>query len=230
MNKSTPLNQLPNNPMMQTAFVNEQQRQMVTNAQQAVGSIQMPQNSQMQPDITDDDAEIQEALNDVHAQLQQPPPRPPSMMAPATYITQPQQPPQQQEYFYQQQPQQPPQYYPAQQQLPNIPIENQADLMFMQGMNAPPPPQAVAPPPAVPVSKQTSNMLMDIVTRFADDVKLAAIVAVVVFAVRFIPISAVLGKYIALDRIPYSNIILQAVIAATFVVLLKNIISASQAF
>lgn len=206
MNKSTPLNQLPNNPMMQNTFVNDQQRQIVTNAQQAIGNINMPQNTQVQPDFGDDDAEIQEALNDVNAQLQpQPPPQrmqtpPPQMM---------------------QMPQEYNQEVLPHQMIPNIPIENQSDLMFMQGARAMAHPQQMLAP--APQKKDWFNM-SDFFERFADDVKLAVIIAIVVAAVHFIPFSSLIGKYIAVEKIPYHDIILRAVFAAVVIVAVKNLV------
>ena len=206
MNKSTPLNQLPNNPMLQNSFVNEPQRQIVTNAQQAVGNMNMPQNTQMLPDGGDDDAEIQEALNDVNAQLmqQQQPQRPPQMMGAATHV-------QESEYMAQQ----PPQYMP----MPNIPIENQAEMMFMQG--AGPSRYIHAPSPVAPAPSFT---ISDIMTRFADDVKLAVTIATVVAAVHFIPFDSIIGKYFAIENIPYHDIILRAVFAAIIVIVVKNLV------
>jgi hypothetical protein len=100
MSKSTPIAQLPFQPQQQPmqmqmqqppppqladqrhTFVNDQQRQMVSQAQSAAQSYSLPQPS-VQTDLYDDDATIQEALQS----LQQP--------SPAHHVQQPQPQPQQ---------------------------------------------------------------------------------------------------------------------------------------
>lgn len=213
MNKSTPLNQLPNNMMMQNSFVNDQQRHIVTGAQQAIGNQNIPQNTQLQPEIGDDDAEIQEALNDVNAQLQQ------------NFQKQ-----QQSQTRQQIQPihmMQEPAEYHNQQSFPNIPIENQEDIMFMQGARYPMQPpmmqQQMMQPPVNTPNKDTSFM-SEFFTRFADDVKLAVLIAAVVALVYFIPFDSIIGKYFAIEKIPYHDVLLKALFAALIVVTLKNLI------
>lgn len=194
MNKSTPINQLP-------SFVNDQQRQIVTNAQQAIGSINLPQNTQNQPELGDDDVEIQEALNDVNAQLH-PQPQPQPIMR--------QMMPEQHEY-------------PT---MPNIPIENHDDIMYMQGRYQHP--QMLTPPapaPAPALSKKDWFSASDLITRFSDDLKLAAIIAAAVAVVHFIPFDSIIGKYFALEKVPYHDVILRAVFAAVIVLVIKNVIA-----
>ena len=72
MNKSTPLSQLPSTPS-QGNFVNDQQRQMITQAQQAIQTSTFPQNTQISSDIVnDDDPTIQEVLNQFNLPPSQP--------------------------------------------------------------------------------------------------------------------------------------------------------------
>lgn len=77
MNKSTPLNQLPHpasavsaatGNMSAGGFVSEQQRQMISQAQQAAQNFALPQNTQPSNDVlnTDDDATVQEVLNQLN--------------------------------------------------------------------------------------------------------------------------------------------------------------------
>lgn len=61
MSKSTPINQIPQQ------FVNEPQRQMITQAQQAAQHFTMPQSSQLAPDvIPENDNSIQDMLNELN--------------------------------------------------------------------------------------------------------------------------------------------------------------------
>jgi hypothetical protein len=72
MNKSTPISQLPSAMQAQNTFVNDQQKQMIQNAQQAIQNINLPQNTQIQQDIVnDDDATIQEVLNHINSSQHQ---------------------------------------------------------------------------------------------------------------------------------------------------------------
>lgn len=72
MQKSTPISQLPNMslPVQPQVFVNDQQRNIVTQAQQASQTFQMPQNTQStQQDILNEDSTtIQDALDSLMPQ------------------------------------------------------------------------------------------------------------------------------------------------------------------
>lgn len=210
MNKSTPLNQLPAGPIGQNAFVNEQQRQIVTNAQAAINTLQMPQNTQQTYDVgNDEEAEIQEALNDVNVQLhrQNMPPPPPVM---------PQMHPQMQM-------QQMPSPQMHMQGMPNIPIENQSDMMFMHNMMPSP---AMQQPAAngMPFDFGEPAGIKQIIVRFADDLKLGLAIFAVIFALHFVPIETIVGKYFAIEKIPHHQILIRAVLAAIVVIIVKNII------
>lgn len=218
MNKSTPLNQLPQGPLGQNAFVNDQQRQIVANAQTAINNMQMPQNTQQSFDVgNDEEAEIQDALNDVNAQLSRQMPQqmaPQMQMPPPPMQPQMQMPPQMQ--------QMPPQF-----NMPNIPIENQNDMMFSQHPMVMPPPLSLAPSPAAPHNSfdfGEPQGLKQIVMRFADDLKLGAIIFGVIFALHFVPIEAVIGKYFAIEKIPHHQVLIRAVLAASIAIVLKNLV------
>lgn len=219
MNKSTPINQLPGG-FQQGSFINESQRQIVQNAQNAIGNISMPQNTQQQLDvIQDDDAEIQEALNDVNLQINgnAPPPthmqyqhQSPDHIEPMM----PQMPSQMSQMPQMSQMSQPHMQMQHMPQLPNVPIENAQDIMYMKQMPVMPqyPTQATEP----------TTGIKQILFRFADDLKLAGVVFLTVFAVHYIPIESYVGKYFAIEKIPYHDTLLRAAVAALIVVLIKN--------
>lgn len=65
MNKSTPLNQLPNSPQSSSSpqFVNDQHRHIVNQAQNAVQNFTLPTNTQLGEEYSrDEDTTIQETL------------------------------------------------------------------------------------------------------------------------------------------------------------------------
>lgn len=196
MNKSTPLSQLPNALQQQTAFVNDQQKQMVTSAQAAVQNIPIPQNTQIPPEIiNDDDATIQEVLNQINSQKGNPPPQPQEML-------------------------------PPQPQL--MPPLNMPDPMVPQGYNGGMMPFPTASSamfqPVAPSAASSGNVEL-FLHFFADDLKLAALVFAIFLAVQFIPVGSFLGRYIAIDRIPYHDILIKGLIAAVAVILAKKVIS-----
>jgi hypothetical protein len=59
---------------------------------------------------------------------------------------------------------------------------------------------------------------------FSDDLKLMAVIFFVVFAVHFMPLEAIIGKYIAIDKIPYHDKILNALAIAVLVIIVKNLV------
>lgn len=194
MNKSTPLSQLPNASQQQNTFVNDQQKQMITSAQTAIQSIQMPQNTQIPPEImNDDDATIQEVLNQINSQKSggnntSPASPPPSVMPP---------------------------------QPPVLPSYEQ--FQMNNDYYVPPPSMMQMPMPNAPSPAHNVDMF---VTFFADDLKLAGLVLSVYIMVNFIPIGSILGRYIAIDKIPYHDILLKGLMCATIVVFAKKMISA----
>jgi hypothetical protein len=61
-------------------------------------------------------------------------------------------------------------------------------------------------------------------TAFADDIKLAAIVFCSVVIAHFIPIEKYLSKYLAIDKIPYHDIIFRSIFAAILVLFIKKFV------
>jgi hypothetical protein len=67
MSKSTPIDQLPQN-ILDDGIINDQQRNIVNQAQNAIQNSIMPQNTSGNSDIiNDDDATIQEVLNSIES-------------------------------------------------------------------------------------------------------------------------------------------------------------------
>lgn len=79
-------------------------------------------------------------------------------------------------------------------------------------------------PVPVPVQEHMSSST-DILTIFADrDIKLAVCVAVIATIVIALPIEKTVYNYINLDRIPYSNVLIKAlIIAGAYFVISKTI-------
>lgn len=207
MNKSTPLSQLPNS-LPQTSFVNEQQKQMVTNAQNAIQTMHLPQNTQVSSDIsTDDDATIQEVLNQINM----------SSTNLAQQVQQQQAPPNIMQMQQQQQMQMPPMQPPPM----NVPMDlsyvsqPNIDQLMMQMQQQ---------PVQLPQKQSPSNSFELFINFFADDLKMALLVFVVVIVVHFVPLSSILNKYIAIDKIPYHDVILKALLAAVAVIVVHKFI------
>jgi hypothetical protein len=77
----------------------------------------------------------------------------------------------------------------------------------------------------VPQQQPTQTGGLDLFLNFfGDDIKIALIVLVVVIVVNFVPISGMLGKYIAIDKIPYHDILLKGILAALLVIIIKKIV------
>jgi hypothetical protein len=200
MNKSTPLSQLPNAAQQQTSFVNDQQKQMVTNAQAAVQNINMPQNTQIPPEIiNDDDATIQEVLNQINSQKGGNNLPPPSMQHHVEMMTQ---------------------------QAPPPMMDMGSMMMMPPGSAYQPtyyPPQ---PPPMIPSSTGSSIELF--VQFFADDIKLATLIFAVFVGVHFLPIGSLLSRYVAIDKIPYHDLLLKGIVATVIVIVAKKMISSTK--
>lgn len=221
MTKSTPLTQLPSMHTQQ-GFVNEQQRQMVLQAQQAVNAIPPPQNTQIQLDgINEDDITIQEVLNQLHANNnsnsneenimnsmmgnnETPTPQSnqpmmtPQIMAPQ--ITSQMMP------------------NPMVQAPPQPQYDRYQQMQFMGAL--PPQPQPIVDP----LLNDSDGSFTTFVGNIAEDVKFAAFIFVLFIVVHFIPIDKFLMKYFALDKIPYYDIILKALLAFVVVILCRKLL------
>ena len=196
MNKSTPLVQLPSNQPAQN-FVNDQQRQYISQAQQAISNTTIPQNSQLSADIVnDDDMVVQDILNQINSTTQNPPQQ---VMVPNVNMQNFQQPP------------------------PNVQtIQDFQTLQNLQAFQA-----AQANMPLVQGFQDGTSQEADYKTfffQFADDIKLAALVFFVVIIVHFVPLSSWVSKYIAVDKIPYHEIILRAILVTLLVVILTKLV------
>ena len=210
MNRSTPISTLQANANPAT-FVNDQQRQIVMQAQQAISNMTLPQNTQMNQnlDIADDDATIQEVLNQIQAG---------SSASQATNIAQ--QAPQQQYEM------------PQQQQIQNVQVPN------ISYSSQPPQPTfapnmvgnganfigQMPPQPSPYLDPESHNGILGSVGAVAQDVKLAAFVFILFIIVQFIPIEKFLLRYFAFDKIPYYQVILKALLAFVAVIVFKKFI------
>lgn len=204
MNKSTPISQLPTATSMSNTFMNDQQKQMAAQ----VNTMAMPQSTQVTDMSTDDDATIQEVLNQVQN------------------ITQPQQPSMQMAM---------PSMQPSAMQMPMQMQQIQQMQQMEQMMPQPPygmdpsmymnPHGAQMPPLAAPsMANNYMGNLETFITTFADDIKIAGIIFMVIVTIHFVPINKFIGKYIALDKIPYHDILVKALIAAVLAIVIKKIV------
>ena len=180
MNKSTPIVQLPSNQPQAPTFMNDQQRQYIAQAQQAVSNTTIPQNSQLSTDIVnDDDIVVQDILNQINNST-------PNQNINAT--------------------------------MPSYPMQQQAMFTNQQMMH----------PPSYPTQEiytmQESNDYKTFYNQFAVDIKLASTVFFVVIIIHFVPLSSWMAKYIAVDKIPYHEIILRAILATLLVIIIKNLL------
>lgn len=207
MNKSTPLSQLPNAMQQQTSFVSDQQKQMITNAQQAINNISMPQNTQIPNDIiNDDDATIQEVLNHINlSQSQQQPQLPQQQQV------------QQQMPIHKQMDMN--QYMSQQMQQPYDIDAALSNQMAMQNLM-----QQMPQQPQSAMAVHTGSSIEMFFHMFGDDLKLAILILTMIILVHFIPIGSILGRYIAIDKIPYHDILLKALLASILVVLTKKLV------
>lgn len=72
---------------------------------------------------------------------------------------------------------------------------------------------------AQPQSNNMMNMLLKIMS---SDLKLAAIVFTVYIAISFVPVTRVLERYLSLDKVPHSEVIIKGVLVAILVTLLMK--------
>jgi hypothetical protein len=221
MNKSTPLNQLPSIGN-QNVFVNDQQRQMVMQAQSAVNAIPIPQNTQISVDGgNEDDVTIQEVLNQINGGQGNGGDETMNMMnqmmnmdanIPAPQSKQPMMTPQIMT------PQVAPQMFPK--PMVQAPPQPQMDPYTQTQYMGQYPPQ---PQPIIdPLQNHGDGSLLGFITTIAEDVKFASFVFILFIIVHFIPLDKFLMKYFALDKIPYYDVILKAVMAFVAVIMFKK--------
>ncbi len=211
MNKSTPISQLPNvNPNQ--VFVNDQQRQFITQAQQAISNTTMPQNTQASSDIVnDDDMVVQDILNQINASSgEQNAERVQTENVNQIYMQQPQQPPPQQHFM-------PPQMqFAANQNIPPQILYQMANGNFQM----PPESGGMMPQTHMPSGPLDYKTFMHY---FADDLKLASVIFIATIVVHFIPLEKFVGRYIALDKIPYHEVLFRAIMISIVVIIIKKL-------
>lgn len=225
MNKSTPISQLPNVNQNQV-FVNDQQRQFITQAQQAISNTTMPQNTQASSDIVnDDDMVVQDILNQINASTggEQNSDRAPNehqINVNQLYM-------QQQAAQQSQQAQQSPQGHF--QMPPNMQMGNASG-----GGGIPPQLLYQMANSNFQIPEQLNNMMphhlpsgpMDyksFMYYFADDLKLASLIFIATIIVHFIPLEKFIGRYIALDKIPYHEVLFRAIMISILVIIIKKL-------
>jgi hypothetical protein len=220
MNKSTPLAQLPNNntTSMQTQnFITDQQRQYISQAQNAISNSHMPQNTQISADImNDDDVIVQDILNQINASTdnsqQQINEQPTSQqIQQMNHQLMMQQMAQQQQQTMLTQPQNGGMFMPPQAQ--------QAMLMSqLNNLNRD------GNPYDNMISNQHPTEFKDYLLLFGDDLKLVGIVFIVVILVHFIPLDKLISRYFVIDKVPYHEIILRAIMAAILIIIIKKLV------
>ena len=225
MNKSTPLAQLPNtnsNTMQNQTFVTDQQRQYINQAQNAISNSHMPQNTQLSADIiNDDDIVVQDILNQIASastensqQHVQNEPTPQQIQQMNQQIMMQQLASQQQQNMMAQQQQQ-------QQQNGNngmfVP-QSQQQAMLLAQLNS-----MGSNPYENIIQNPHPTEFKDYLLLFADDLKLAALVFIVVILVHFIPLDKFLSRYFAIDKIPYHEVLLRAIMAALLIIIIKKL-------
>lgn len=227
--RSTPINQLPNQNT-QNVFVNDQQRNMVIQAQNAISQLQLPQNTQQTLEHDEDDNTIQEVLNQIQstntqdAQYQQ-------QIQQMQQIQQLQQMQQMQQLQKEsiQAPQLPPQIMsqnsnlqtPQLQQFIQLPQQVPTPVYDNLGgvSQLPPQPQVIHDP----LDHVSEGGVFAIITSITEDVKFAAFIFLLFVIVHFIPIDKFLMRYFAIDKIPYYDVLLKGLVAFVVVIVFRKL-------
>ena len=201
MNKSTPLSQLPN-ATTQNTFINDQQRNMITQAQAAINTTTFPQNTQTSSDISsnDDDPAVQELLNHFNNN---------SNLMPQQMnnnnnidVNQLQQQHNMQQMMYNQLVASHQQQQHQQQPLTSYTIDT-----FSNNNK----------------TCDDDSFFSTICNSFTDNIKLISFVFFIYIIVAFIPLDILIGRYIAIQKIPYHQIILKALLASIIFMFAKKI-------
>lgn len=172
---------MPSMPQQQQ-FVNDQQRQIVTQAQQASQSFALPQNTQQSNDILNEDtATIQDALEALNENNNSDNKYPPSQQEIDEYM------------MSMQQQQHPPAYDPD------------ITTLMMQNPHH---------PPAQTMTNEVDmkTKLINDIFSWNDELKVALFGTAIFVFVHAFPIEKYIYKYVSLDKIPNSNMIIKAVI------------------
>lgn len=242
MSKSTPLTQLPATQQPHQ-FVNEQQKHMVTQAQQATQSFALPQNTQSSNDVhVDDDATIQEVLNELNIKSMDNVPSTPQPQQQMPIRQQEQQQQQLQQQQLQQQQQQ--QYeiepaepvytqpstsinqqipYPSDKVYPNTMIN---DIIEM-GVDDTKQPINVTEQPPIDMKQveTTDNVLSKLYSVVLKDVKFIVVIVISFLIIQLAPVDRFVYTYIAsIEKIPYSNIIIKSLLAGFVAYILLKLV------
>lgn len=200
MNKSTPLSQLPLNGTPNN-FVADAPKAMMAPLPASAPQTDVP---------TEDDATIQEVLNQISSTPSAAPmtpsvpfhtEQPPPYVGSTTYTPQTL-PPQLLNY--------------AQNTMPSLDVTQSLNALYNMPM---PPAPSTLPAPGI------ASSLDQFLRLFADDLKVATIVFFVVIGVHFVPYERMLGTYFAIDKIPYHDVLLKAVATAVVVLLVRRFLS-----
>jgi len=206
MNKSTPINQLPSQNSSPNIFVNDQQRQIITQAQQAINNSTMPQNTQLSNEIiNDDDLAIQDMLNNLNSQPQD--------------IQQIQQIQQLQQMQQMQQMQQQQQHYQQQDDYLSR-VAAMSHMMQPQASQQ----QILQQLPQSQQFFKSGGIAEQFTHLMSNELKLAGVVFIAVILVQLIPFTQYISRYIAVEKIPYHDILLKAMIATFIVIIIKKLI------
>lgn len=196
MNKSTPLNRLPTTipqPAMggfgsdAPAFVNDEQKHMVTQAQQAVQDFPLPQNTSIdaskelenQPSDNETDETIQEVLNGLNQ---------PYNDADDHQQQEPQEEEEEEGY--------------DQEEGIDYPYEQRQDTLEQPVENN------ETPHP---------KMMTSLIGMFIKDVKLIVIACLAFLFAQFVPIEQIISIYPIFEKFPYSNFILRSLLSSILV-------------
>jgi hypothetical protein len=83
-------------------------------------------------------------------------------------------------------------------------------------------------PQSFPMAQQqplhTSSFTKQFAHIFSNEFKLAGVVFVAVIVVHFVPFHTYVSKYIAIDKIPYHDILFRAIVAALLVIVAKKML------
>lgn len=194
-----PLSMQSTPPLAQQHFVNDQQRNIVTNAQQASQSFTLPQNTQQSNDIMNEDtATIQdalEALNNDSSAKGQP--------VNTNYQIQPSQ-------------QEIDDYIACMQSAQPPPIAYNPDISTIM-MNTH---QQI--PNSIGEVDMKSKLINDILS-WNDELKVALFGTAIFVLVYAFPIEKYIYKYISLDKIPNSNMVIKAIIMFVSILIISKL-------
>jgi hypothetical protein len=79
-------------------------------------------------------------------------------------------------------------------------------------------------PSIAPTQQDTPMDYKSYIIQMAGDLKLAGLVFAVVIIAHFVPIESYISKYFAVDKIPYHEVILRAIMVALLVIIIKKLL------